>query len=127
MKLYHGTSSINLSKIKNEGLLSPFLTDSIDIAEYYAECSCDELGGDLVILEVDVDSKFLRYDGASMDEPVMANESRRDEQWNLALESHPEWIKNNHIIIPSNEYTYSLRGVNSVFYEGTVKLFKLLE
>ena len=107
MILYHLTSSKNMKNILKEGLKNPYLTDSLEIAEYYAECSCHELGGNIVILKVEFDEENLRYDGAAMDEPVKVGENKRNEQWRLAEEEHPEWVNNGYIVIPSNEYNYS--------------------
>lgn len=68
--LYHGTSDINWKGIKNQGLRHPYLTNSLDLAEYYAEVTVEEVGGKPIVLAVKVDPSFLRYDGNAMEEPV---------------------------------------------------------
>lgn len=119
MKLYHGTSSINLASIMTNGLKDPFLTDKKEIAQYYAECSCEDLGGNSCIIELDVTEDLLCYDGNAMDEPVMSSIESRDLMWEKAEMDHPEWIKDGMLIIPEYAYIYSLQGVRSVWAKGT--------
>lgn len=84
MLLYHGTSSTNLLAIKGSGVLSsPYLTDDWDIAQYYAEVTADELGGEPVVLEVEVDEFMLLPDTNAIAEPVLRDEAEVMEAFDI--------------------------------------------
>jgi hypothetical protein len=125
MKLFHGTSSKKLSIIKKDGLLNPFLTNDIKLAEYYADLTSEMDESSPVILEVEVNKNFLVYDKAAMDEPVLVPEKQRDQAWEKAAREHPEWVKNGFICIPKNAWEYSLVGVHSVQYRGIIPANKI--
>lgn len=79
------------------------------------------LGGSKVIFEVKPDDmSLLRYDGAAMDEPVLADEEDRDRMWSQAAKDHPEWVNGGMISIPREAWRYSWQGVGSVWYDGTI-------
>jgi hypothetical protein len=59
MKLFHGTSSKKLEKIKTDGLTNPYLTDNYDIAAYYARETSDGDESSPIVIEVDVNEDFL--------------------------------------------------------------------
>jgi hypothetical protein len=118
---YHGTSSKKLNDIKKYGLDNPFLTSRKDIAGYYAYEAIEEFGGNPIILEVYVENTDnLRYDSAAMDEPVMVDEDYVEEEINKIAEIHPEWVKNDIIIIPDTEWKYSWDIVHSVWHNGVI-------
>ena len=69
MVFYHGTNSELLGNINQEGLFQPYLTDSMELAEYYAEATDGD--GDPVILQVIVRNPgLLEPDRPSLAEPV---------------------------------------------------------
>jgi len=118
---YHGTSDKNIQNIQNNGLNKPFLAKTYELAEYYAEEACDDIGGNPIIIELVVpDISKLRYDGAAMDEPVLVDENTVQKELDKAEEEHPEWVKGDVIIIPSDEWEYSWRGANSIWYDGYI-------
>lgn len=127
--MYHGTSSELLDDIMNKGLFHPYLAVDYDKAMYYAEGAVEFNGGDPIVLEVptaSLDKSLLRYDNHEMDEPSRtADEESRNEAWNAAAEEHPDWkneVDNAIIHIPPEAWEFSLSGVGTVMYYGTVKL-----
>ena len=71
IKLYHGTSEENYSKIMASGFLDPiYLTSNDEQAQYYAEVCSDDDESSPVILTVEVDTAFLMADTSSFDEPL---------------------------------------------------------
>lgn len=97
------------------------MCDSEDKAHYYAEEAAAQHGGRTLVLIVSVQNeKNLRYDGAAMDEPVMADEEARDDAWNYAARKHPEWVSDGMIVIPQDQWEISWHAVGSVWYEGVV-------
>ena len=132
MKLLHGTSTARWEKIRREGLggrAGPYLTDNVDIAQYYAEEVASEDGSEPVVIEVIVrDLSKLRYDRAAMDEPVMVPMSEVCRVWRIAAKRHPEWVgPHGTISIPDRRYKISLKTVHSVRYEGVVPARDLRE
>lgn len=107
-----------MESISKEGLLNPFLTNLYEIAEYYATCSCEDIGGSPIILELEIPEDQLCYDGAAMDEPVLVAEEQRDTSWEKAKDEHPDWIVHGFLCIPEHAFQYSLIGVNSVWAKG---------
>ena len=77
MKLYHVTSAQNLMNIKSCGLnAGSYLTDSLDIVDYYMETIVDE-GDSAAVVEIScedlleaVGSGSLIKDDASIAEPI---------------------------------------------------------
>lgn len=128
--LYHGTSSVNYDNITNNGLNSPYLTDNIELAEYYAENEVDEKGGDILLLHVYIgDKSKLRYDDNAMSEPVSFGDYDIDDledniqyKYNDAIKSNPDWYDTEHdvINIPDTEWLISLDVVSSVWYDGII-------
>jgi hypothetical protein len=119
--LYHGTSSKNLNKIKQYGLKQPYLTPMYGLAEYYAGESCEELGGQPIILKLrKIEYQYLLYDANAMDEPVMVDEAQRDDAWENAGKMHPDWVDQGLISVPMNAWEISLEGAKSVHYEKIV-------
>ncbi len=88
---YHGTSSNLLDDIRKNGLNNPYLAKTRELAQYYAKEAVDEHGGEPVVLRVSVPESSLRYDRASMDEPVKADQQSRNAAWNKSASEHPEW------------------------------------
>ena len=119
--LYHGTCDNHLDKILKEGLINPYLTNSLDLARYYAEISSEENESNEAILEVTVDTNLLRIDDNSMAEPVSFDDYTTYELEEIVqdvyddlAEKHPEWVtKYNTIIIPEHLYEVSLDTVAS--------------
>lgn len=128
MTLYHGTCDNCLDKIFTEGLIDPYLTNSLDLAKYYAEVSSEENEGNEVVLEVTVDTNMLRIDDNSMCEPVSFDEYSTYEleeivqdKYNDLAKKHPELIsKHNTIIVPEHLYKVSLDTVASCWHKGIV-------
>ena len=68
LTLYHGTSLTAYKGIQSEGLRNPYLTNSEELAEYYAECAN---GQHAVVLKVFVNNlENLKVDYSSLAEPV---------------------------------------------------------
>lgn len=93
VSLYHGTSSTHSSNILKNGLRdNSYLTNNLDIAEYYAECACDEEGmsyDEAVILKVSIDKTTLSVDFASFEEPLSIyrnNFAKTDRDWHQMIE-----------------------------------------
>ncbi|WP_063664363.1 hypothetical protein [Aliivibrio fischeri] len=93
VSLYHGTSSTHSPNILKNGLRdNSYLTNNLSIAEYYAECACDEESmsyDEAVILEVNIDKKSLSVDFASFEEPLSIyrnNFARTDRDWHQMIE-----------------------------------------
>ncbi len=99
---------------------TPYLTNSIDLAVYYAEEAAEDCGGKPIILMVDANPETLLVDYYSLNEPVgygsksIENlESRVKRQYIRLARIHPEWTKEGYLHIPENEYTVSLNTVGS--------------
>ena len=127
LTLLHGTSSANRETLFKEGLREPFLTDNADQAAYYALEAVDEKGGSPILLQVQVDPKFLRYDGAAMDEPVgcdglsiSALEEKVQRAWNAAVKKNPKWKEHGYVVIPETEYQISLKTVGSCWAQCVI-------
>jgi hypothetical protein len=117
--LYHGTSRECLIEILRTGLRNPHLTDSIEVAEYYAEVADDDDDSGQVVLRVVVtDTSALFYDGSAMDEPVIVGAERVRQAWDRAGREHPEWLQGGCIICPPEAWSVSLEGAASVRAEG---------
>lgn len=90
MKLLHGTSSVFLDTIQNTGLTTPYLTDSTEVAEYYAMTAVDEEGGDPVVLTVNVDPSTLQADYPAFEEPLsmyLYDYAESEDDWQELLEN----------------------------------------
>lgn len=126
LKMYHGTCEGYYRLILEEGLRNPYLAKEFDLAKYYAEQISSFKNpyfeyGDPIVLEVIIhDTNNLRYDGNSMDEPVMANEDERDQAWDQAALIHPEWVEDDIITVPDTEWEISWNGVGAVKYKGVI-------
>ena len=120
-EFFHGTSSNRLPGIMRDGLKNPFLARTPELAQYYAEVAVDEEGGEPVVIQIrQIDQSSLRYDGAAMDEPVMASDERRDAAWNKATSEHPDWVKRGYISVPEKAWEVSWNGVDSARYKGVI-------
>lgn len=122
---YHGTCEKYYTMIlEGDGLVNPYLSKNIPLAKYYAEEASFNYKGDKpIVLEIAVpDTNNLRYDGNSMDEPVMVSKMDRDEAWNKAAREHPEWVEDDIITIPETEWKISWDAVGAVQYNGTIPL-----
>lgn len=122
---YHGTCrEIYREVVETGGLRNVYLAKNPDLAKYYASEVDGELGGGgPIVLEVIVPAlNRLQYDANSMDEPVMASEDQVQEAWDKAAQVHPEWIKNDMVIIPSSEWEISWDAVGAAFYSGSIPL-----
>lgn len=129
MKLYHGTSTEHWDEIMKKGLIEPYLTSEIELAEYYADCEVDEAGGGPLILEVHVNEDVLRVDLNALAEPVTFGhykgclselEDLVQETYDELAEEHPEWLEGDIIDIPENEYRVSLDTVASCWADETI-------
>jgi hypothetical protein len=125
--LYHGTSSEKVDLILNEGLKSPYLTNHLGLARYYASESVYECGGKPVLLRVRVDKNNLRVDFHSLEEPVGFGgktsdriEEKVDRMYSRVEKVHPEWVKDDYIDIPEHEYDISLKTVGACRYDGII-------
>ena len=123
---YHGTCSSYYNVIKEKGLIKPYLAKTYELARYYAEeipydrqISYD-YGNPIVLKVIITDTNNLRYDSASMDEPIMASEDDRDSAWEQAEREHPEWVEDDMIMIPSTEWEISWHAVGAMKYDGTI-------
>lgn len=73
IELYHGTSSVHEATILAGGLSRPFATRSLDLAEYYAQCACDDDGGEPIILGFKVALTACGPDHNALAEPVVSS------------------------------------------------------
>lgn len=91
IKLYHGTSSEKVQSIQESGFLDcPYLTSSLEQAEYYAECVAEEDDSSMQILIVEVDTEHLRADRPSFNEPlsyILNEHNMSEEEWHEAIEN----------------------------------------
>jgi hypothetical protein len=131
LKAWHGTSATRSDSIRESGgLEDPYLAATEKLAEYYAEEVATSDGGEPIVLELIVrDTSKLRHDYAAMDEPVVVgelSEKDRDNEWERAEKEHPEWMRDDLIFIPQEEWEYSWRGAHSVKYEGLLPLHDIL-
>lgn len=134
MKLYHGTSTKHLDDIMEKGLIEPFLTSEIELAEHYADCEVDEAGGEPLIFEVCVNEEVLRVDFNALDEPVTYGlyegcleelEELIQETYEELAELHPKWLDDGIIDIPNEEYQVSLDTVASCWAKETIPYGRL--
>lgn len=136
LTLYHGTSLSILETIKKEGLKNPYLTIVPELAEYYAETKSEETESQAIVLKIIAETKNLRYDEISVDEPVSFDgysiedlEKKRSKMREVESTFHPEWVKDDIISIPPEEYKLSLNTVGTCKYEGIIDFseIKILE
>lgn len=125
MILYHGTSEKALEFILKEGLKNPYLTDSLELAAYYAREQSEADQSAPLILLMDVEESYLRYDRLAMDEPVKVSESLRDRIWEQIAQEHPQWVKQGSVEVPETAWQYSLQAVHSVKYAGVINPVKI--
>lgn len=125
MRFYHGTSIHFLEAIKRDGLKSPYLTDSLEVARYYASVVAENTNSKPLILEIEVQEDLLLYDRAAMDEPVLSSEKSRDRALEQAQLEHPEWVKDGFLIVPGNAWDISLKGAHSVRAKGLIPHSKI--
>lgn len=125
--LYHGTSSVHMDGIKAEGLKNPYLAASYSLAQYYAEVTAEEDGGEPVVLVVNAPSSNLRMDYAAVAEPVGYDQfsiddlkTRVERTFSFAKLQHPGWVKDGVILIPSELYGFSLDTVGSCRFAGVI-------
>jgi len=122
--LLHGTSSSLVEFILQKGLKQPYLTDSEELAEYYAGVVSEDYGGSPVILKVTVGTAALLFDGCAMNEPVGYNGLKSDdlmakisEEYGKLAIIHPEWTTRSGrdvlVSVPEKEYQISLSIVGS--------------
>ncbi len=71
LTLFHGTSDVNQAEIERTGLKEPFATTSVELAEYYAGCACDETGGKPVIFQFEAELAECSPDLNALIEPVV--------------------------------------------------------
>ena len=131
MVLYHGTSRQYFDLMAESGFLkSPFLTDKLELAEYYAQCASDKSGDeDPVILAVtldEADMALLRADFNSFEEPISITRNdfaSNDSDWFEALEEGDEiwWPKSD------SDYETSLRFTGSVILDKDVPFSMITE
>lgn len=74
--LYHGTNSDSVGDVVRSGRLrSPYLTSSMELAEYYAEVSMEEAESDdydilAVLVPLELAERHLKADMAAHSEPI---------------------------------------------------------
>lgn len=107
MILLHVTAAGNINSIIENGLdAGSYLTNSDDIADYYADVIHDE-GDEPITLEIDLDTlnkKGLKPDKPGLEEPITsALDMDEDEIWDEWMASKKKWQD-------------SLEIVHSVFY-----------
>lgn len=120
LRFLHGTSDRAYRKIRREGLVRPYLTDSDAVAAYFADTQAMEDQGHPVILEVVVRyPDILRVDQEMWGEPLelikREHHIERDQEWFEAM-------REGHIDTPRNAFDWetSLRMVHAVKYDGTI-------
>ncbi|WP_210498523.1 hypothetical protein [Vibrio crassostreae] len=92
--LYHGTTQDNAEKILKEGFKArACLTSDLEVAEYYAECACDEDGlsyEECAIVAVTVERDSLVVDYPAYEEPLSFykhNYTTSDREWREMIEN----------------------------------------
>lgn len=127
IKLYHGTTNEHLKNIFKYGLKEPYLSSSLELAEYYANETVYICGGEPIVLKVLVTSDVLSVDFISMEEPVGFEnwtindlENKVEEVYDRLSKEHPEWCEGGYITIPSANYKVSLETVGSCKCNTTI-------
>lgn len=117
MYLYHGTTTKNLDRIREDGFIKSGCWGTERVAEYYAEVTSEEDGGDPILLFVpfdDFDEELMRPDLNSISEPLTFTLGQKEddiwEEWELSSQT---WVD-------------SLDIVESVLYLGTISFDKAL-
>ena len=122
LTLMHGTCICAKSRIMQSGFnVNTCLTNNIDVACYYAECAADECDsgcGEGDVVSVSVDTRELRVDYPSYEEPLTYFRNAFtscDKQWFEMLENE---------LIPypvcDTDYETSLRVVHSVLHVAPI-------
>jgi hypothetical protein len=75
--LLHGTATVHLQSIAAKGLNAPYLTSSVETADYYAECCAEQGNGEPVVLAVRARCVHLAVDVQALEEPVFADAALR--------------------------------------------------
>lgn len=127
--LYHGTSRVFLNDIQARGLNHPYLTSELDLATYYAEVVAEDVGGEPIILEVQVPEQALRIDFNALAEPVTFGaykgrlsllEEEVEQLYETLEQEHPEWNDEGTFRLPSQAYWVSLESVASCRAETVI-------
>jgi hypothetical protein len=136
MRLYHGTSSVNLEDIEANGLSAEeyvpgydgvFLTNRREIAELFADVKVGSEGGDMVICDVDADPQALTADlvmwGMPSDTMLRRFGCGRDrfEDLGKAVDCWDEKVKRGVIREPEpQDWKLSLKIANSVISQKPI-------
>jgi len=127
VRLYHGTNSDQLPAIRKRGLLNPYLSNVLEVAQQYAEAA--DGGGDPVVITVDVDPSLLRVDRPSLVEPVGYGEytgedmeQRVSDALDELGEQRPECVLEPGLVEPPDDaYWVTLEACGTAQAEGVVK------
>lgn len=128
MILFHGTSISVWESLSSENpLKEPYLTNNIDLAEYYAKCAMEDFDDeDYVVLCVEIEEdeyELLRADYNAFDEPISITRNgfaSSDREWF-------EMLNSGEINYPQNDHDYntSLKYTASVYLEKTLSADRL--
>lgn len=89
LTLFHGTSTVDAARISENGFReNTCFTNSAELAEYYAEERVEEVGGEIAIFEVVIDTGILRVDEPAFEEPLTLYRNEHaasDDEWHDGL------------------------------------------
>ena len=115
LTLLHGTSTVHVPKIKRFGMVNACLTNNPAVANYYAQETSDEDGGQPVVLSVSIrDPKILKPDYPSFEEPLTFTYRRyasSEEEFHQMLDKGKQGI---HWPADENDWKTSLRIAEAV-------------
>ena len=110
--LYHGTSDVHKDDILRNGIGKSYW-GTAEVAEYYAEVTVDEVGGDMIVISKPLSSfkeDLLEPDSNSIAEPLTYTLRKSEDQ--IAS----EWEES------EGTWQDSLKIVESVIYNGRVEV-----
>lgn len=92
--LYHGTDEASAASILKDGFkVGGYLTNSVEVAEYFAQERCYEVNVDCsntVILKITVSLGYIRVDYAAYEEPLTfyrGNWAESEDEWHELCDS----------------------------------------
>ncbi len=133
MRLFHGTNSLRWSEIKTSGCLRGpvYLTDSLQVARYFAKWHAGSSGADIVLLTLEVDERHLCVDEMSLLDPIpLARQtmgitdvdSYLEELANCPGESWFHELAHKHAICYQHPWEVSLRLAHAVKHDLSITL-----
>lgn len=110
--LYHGTISKHLPEILKNGFVEKSFFGSQRIAEYYAEVTADELGGEPIVIAVPLsnfDPNSIEIDWNSYEEPITYALGMKEDELEELWEESDQTVSDFFDIYESVIYTKNLK------------------